>query len=456
MKRLLWLLLTVVCYAQVPITIKGTIVDSSNNVATSGYVQFSLSPLNQGLAYEVLPNTVIASVSKCMITSSGQLTNFTTQTGLCLVWPNDLILPSNTLYTITIAPNNKVTRVYNNVVLKSTINPQSLATLTFIQPQPVVGTIIGGSPLVTMSVIPDLDLVWTLGDPQHRYTHVYANVLDDSLTNLTVNQLHVTGFIDNPLGPLLLQDDVVVTGELYLDECLTFNTAGPFTDTLCPALAGSYSHQLPSTGGVLAPLNSPQMYGTPTAPTPPPGSNDSTVATTAFVKTFIAPSSPVTSVFGRIGAIASVIGDYNVGQVTGAAPINNPVFTGDPQAPTPPAGDNDTSIATTAFVNNAISPGASSLITNNGYAYIGPIVIQWALGAGVTNPGTQVVTLPIVFPHGILSAAVSCALSAGNDYSELCTWGVTSKTASTVTVYFSRNADHGSNTNKPIVWAIGF
>ena len=32
------------------------------------------------------------------------------------------------------------------------------------------------------------------------------------------------------------------------------------------------------------------------------------------------------------------------------APLANPVFTGDPQAPTPTTADNDTSIATTAFV----------------------------------------------------------------------------------------------------------
>jgi hypothetical protein len=37
------------------------------------------------------------------------------------------------------------------------------------------------------------------------------------------------------------------------------------------------------------------------------------------------------------------------------APINSPIFTGDPRAPTPTAGDNDTSIATTAFVNLAVA-----------------------------------------------------------------------------------------------------
>ena len=37
------------------------------------------------------------------------------------------------------------------------------------------------------------------------------------------------------------------------------------------------------------------------------------------------------------------------------APINSPVFTGDPKAPTPDIADNDTSVATTAFVKAAIA-----------------------------------------------------------------------------------------------------
>jgi hypothetical protein len=37
------------------------------------------------------------------------------------------------------------------------------------------------------------------------------------------------------------------------------------------------------------------------------------------------------------------------------APINSPVFTGDPKAPTPDIADNDTSVATTAFVKAALA-----------------------------------------------------------------------------------------------------
>jgi len=81
----------------------------------------------------------------------------------------------------------------------------------------------------------------------------------------------------------------------------------------------------------LALLASPVFTGDPRAPTPVVSDNDTSIATTAFVK----------------------------GQ--GFAPLASPVFTGDPQAPTPVTSDSDTSIATTAFVKAAIAAGASAV-----------------------------------------------------------------------------------------------
>jgi hypothetical protein len=71
-----------------------------------------------------------------------------------------------------------------------------------------------------------------------------------------------------------------------------------------------------------APLASPALTGTPTAPTAAAGTNTTQLATTAFVTTA-----------------------DNL-----KAPLASPTFTGTPSAPTPAQGDNDTSLATTAFV----------------------------------------------------------------------------------------------------------
>lgn len=75
-----------------------------------------------------------------------------------------------------------------------------------------------------------------------------------------------------------------------------------------------------------APLASPALTGTPTAPTAAKATNTTQIATTAFVKT--------------------VVGDY--------ATKASPTFTGTPKAPTAAAGTNTTQIATTAFVKNAV------------------------------------------------------------------------------------------------------
>jgi hypothetical protein len=74
----------------------------------------------------------------------------------------------------------------------------------------------------------------------------------------------------------------------------------------------------------------------------------------------------VSSVFGRVGpAVVATTGDYTVSQITGAAPNTSPTFLGDPRAPTPTTGDNDTSIATTAFVQSAVGAPCTTCVTTN-------------------------------------------------------------------------------------------
>ena len=153
-----------------------------------------------------------------------------------------------------------------------------------------------------------------------------------------------------------------------------------------------------------APIDSPAFTGNPTAPTPIPSDNDTSIATTAFVKTSLGGYQPLdgdlTAIAGLAGTntiyyrsatdiwspvtfsglsfsggvltatagggnvsssgtpatgqIATWVDPTHIQGVTGSslgfAPINNPVFTGDPQAPTPLTADSDTSIATTGFV----------------------------------------------------------------------------------------------------------
>jgi hypothetical protein len=88
-------------------------------------------------------------------------------------------------------------------------------------------------------------------------------------------------------------------------------SGGASADPAFASIAESEVTSLVSDLALKAPLASPALTGTPTAPTAAPGTNTTQIATTAFVTAAI-PSVPVTSVFGRTGAVLAVAGDYGV------------------------------------------------------------------------------------------------------------------------------------------------
>jgi hypothetical protein len=120
------------------------------------------------------------------------------------------------------------------------------------------------------------------------------------------------------------------------------------------------SSDVSAAGGAL--INDPDFTGSPTCPTPSPGDNSTNLATTAFVSSAIAaaPSTGVSSFNTRTGAVTLLTSDLTG---AGGAPLASPVFTGNPTAPTPAAGDNDTSVATTAFVATSFAPLNSPIFT---------------------------------------------------------------------------------------------
>lgn len=101
----------------------------------------------------------------------------------------------------------------------------------------------------------------------------------------------------------------------------------------------------------IARLNSPALTGAPTAPTAVASTNTTQIATTAFVKAQgYLTTAPVTSVAGRTGAVTLGVAD-----VSGAAPLASPTFTGTPSAPTAITSTNSTQLATTAFVQAVVA-----------------------------------------------------------------------------------------------------
>ena len=114
-----------------------------------------------------------------------------------------------------------------------------------------------------------------------------------------------------------------------------------FTTGAVTTLQASTTATTDSLQALKAPIDSPVFTGVPTAPTPADGDVSLKIATTAFVRS----SAPVLSVAGKTGTVTLVVTD-----VSGAAPIAGPTFTGTVNAPTAAYGTDSTVVATTAFV----------------------------------------------------------------------------------------------------------
>lgn len=135
-----------------------------------------------------------------------------------------------------------------------------------------------------------------------------------------------------------------------------------------------------------APVASPTFTGDPKAPTPATADNDTSVATTAFVK------------------------------AQGYAPLASPVFTGDPQAPTPATADNDTSVATTSYVQNNLSNYTTTAILTAGFA---PLLSPTFTGdpkaptPALGDSDTSIATTAFVKNQNYLSAAATSTITVG-------------------------------------------
>ncbi|EFH2059169.1 phage tail protein [Escherichia coli] len=111
-----------------------------------------------------------------------------------------------------------------------------------------------------------------------------------------------------------------------------------------------------------APLDSPHLSGTPTSPTPEPGTKNTQIANAAFV--YAAINALINGAPGTMDTLkeiaAAINNDPKFSETINnalalKAPLASPVFTGTPTAPTASQGTNSTQIANTAFVKEGIT-----------------------------------------------------------------------------------------------------
>lgn len=217
--------------------------------------------------------------------------------------------------------------------------------------------------------------------------------------------------------------------DFYLAQASPTLTSQNITDALgyIPYNSTNPSGFITAAGlSAYATLASPNFTGTPTAPTQPNGTNNQSLATTAYVVSAVtaattgvvsfntrtgavvlnsgdvasalgytpynaanpagyitSATAPVQSVFGRTGAVSLQASDvttalgftpYNASNPSGYititalspyAALASPTFTGVPSAPTATTGTNTTQIATTQFVQTAISASVSGVSSFN-------------------------------------------------------------------------------------------
>jgi hypothetical protein len=155
-----------------------------------------------------------------------------------------------------------------------------------------------------------------------------------------------------------------------------------------------------------ASTNSPQFDGSPTAPTPVTGSNNTQLATTQFVQTAV--NLLIGAAPGALNALdelAAALGnDPNFATtitnlIATKAAANSAALTGTPTAPTAAPGTNTAQLSTTAFVVAAINALATVARTGNA-AHL----------TGTLNPGQ----LP--FSYGVAASASHVAQRDGNGH----------------------------------------
>lgn len=120
---------------------------------------------------------------------------------------------------------------------------------------------------------------------------------------------------------------------------------------------------------LLAPLASPALTGTPTAPTKAPSTNNTDIATTAYADAAVAvETSRATTAEGTKATSAALTSEISRATAAEAllAPLASPALTGTPTGPTKAPATNSTALATTAYADAAVAVEASRATTAEG------------------------------------------------------------------------------------------
>jgi hypothetical protein len=130
-------------------------------------------------------------------------------------------------------------------------------------------------------------------------------------------------------------------------------TAQSTAETFATSAVATETSRAESAEALLAPLASPALTGSPTAPTQSSSDSTTKLATDAFVQTVATAAQTAAESFAT-SAVAAETSRAETAEGL-LAPKANPALTGTPVAPTAAALTNSTQIATTAYTDSAVA-----------------------------------------------------------------------------------------------------
>ena len=215
-------------------------------------------------------------------------------------------------------------------------NSTQIATTAF-----VLGQASSALPLIDGTAAAGTGTTWSRADHVHPTDTSRAPLASPALT----------GTPTAPTAAVNTNTTQIATTAFVLAQASSTSPAMDGTATVGTGTTWSRADHIHPTDTSRAPLASPALTGTPTAPTAAVNTNTTQIATTAFVLAQASSTSPAMDGTATVGAGTTwARADHIHPTDTSRAPLASPGLTGIPTAPTATNGTNTTQIATTAFV----------------------------------------------------------------------------------------------------------
>lgn len=374
-------------------------------------------------------------------------------TGTRVLIKDQATASENGIYTLTTAANTGVSAVFTRATDYDASAEVGAGTFVFVQS----GTTNGSKQFVQTTSLPTLDsspLVYTVLNDTTIADNSVTNAKLEDMAALTIKGAVASGdphdLTPNEVisivssGSSRLPSKVLELGSTTATGVVRLYDGIDSTSTSVAATAASVKTAYDLANGAM-PKSGGTFTGAVSGVTASTGNNSTQLATTAFVNNEIANDAPTKSGGGAFGTwnidisgnassatvlqnartislagdlsgnvsfnggsdvtITGVVADdshnHIIGNVDGLqtaldakAPITNPTFIGTPSAPTPPAGNSTTLLATTAFVANAISGVTGGAVTSaNKLTTARTIALGGDVAGSVSFDGSSDVTI---------------------------------------------------------------